>query len=63
MSGDLDIVAPNDELLTEALLSAGFLLDERIGRLGGGFYHPRYSEYGSKLSPASCSMAGRPVTG
>lgn len=46
MSGDLDILAPNDEALADALVGAGFVSDERSGRLFGGFYHPRFPRYG-----------------
>jgi hypothetical protein len=46
MSGDLDLYASNDEALDQCLLEAGFLADERVGRLRGGYYHPRFERYG-----------------
>ena len=46
MSGDMDIVAGNDRALEECLVAAGFLVDNRPGRLKGGYYHPEFSQYG-----------------
>jgi hypothetical protein len=46
MSGDLDLYAPSDAALETALLHAGFVSEERRGRLAGGFYHPEFPEYG-----------------
>jgi hypothetical protein len=46
MSGDLDLYAPSDSALEAALLQEGFVREERLGRLAGGFYHPSYPEYG-----------------
>lgn len=46
MSGDFDLYAPNDEVLHQCLLEAGFVPDERIGRLLGGYYLPGHEEFG-----------------
>lgn len=46
MSGDLDLVAANGLALEASLLRAGFVHEHRRGRLGGGFYHPSFPEYG-----------------
>ena len=46
MSGDFDLFAPNDEVLHRCLLDVGFVPEERIGRLKGGYHHPRFPEYG-----------------
>jgi len=39
-SGDFDFVAAADEAFAEALLTVGFLREDRRGRLRKGFYHP-----------------------
>lgn len=49
MSGDFDVVAGNDEAFAHAMLSSGFTVDERIGRIAGGYYHPAYPRYGVEL--------------
>ena len=46
MSGDLDLYTPSDAALETALRQSGFVLEERCGRLAGGFYHPDFPEYG-----------------
>jgi hypothetical protein len=46
MSGDFDLYAPRDAELEAALLKAGFVREERLGHMTGGFYHPEYPEYG-----------------
>jgi hypothetical protein len=46
MSGDLDLYAPSDAALETSLHHAGFVREERRGRLAGGFYHPEFPEYG-----------------
>lgn len=49
MSGDFDVIAGNDEAFDEALKSAGFKADERVGKLYGGYYHPGFPRYGVEL--------------
>lgn len=46
MSGDFDLYAPHDEVLHECLIQTGFVVDERIGRLAGGYYLPGFDEFG-----------------
>lgn len=46
MSGDLDLYAPDDETLHKCLLDAGFVPEERVGRLRGGYFHPDFRRYG-----------------
>lgn len=46
MSGDFDFFAPNDEVLHRCLLEVGFVVEERVGRLKGGYHHPKFPEYG-----------------
>lgn len=46
MSGDFDLFAPNDAVLDSCLLNAGFMAEERVGRLKGGYHHPLFPEYG-----------------
>lgn len=46
MSGDFDIIAEDDAAFAEAMHHAGFVIDARLGRLLGGFYHPTFPEYG-----------------
>lgn len=46
MSGDFDLFAPNDEVLHQCLIEAGFVADERVGRLIGGYYLPGFEEFG-----------------
>ena len=46
MSGDFDLFAPNDDALHSCLLEAGFVPEERVGRLKGGYHHPGFPEYG-----------------
>lgn len=46
MSGDLDVLAENDEALDAALRSANFVRDERIGRFRLGWVHPAHAGYG-----------------
>jgi hypothetical protein len=40
MSGDLDLVAADDEALAAALAAAGFVRENRQGRRAGGWFHP-----------------------
>jgi hypothetical protein len=40
MSGDFDLVAPHDDIVSEALIEVGFRREDRQGFLFGGFYHP-----------------------
>lgn len=49
MSGDFDVVAGNDDAFAAAMAEAGFLIDERVGRLAGGFHHPDFPRYGVEL--------------
>ena len=49
MSGDFDIIAENDDAFADAMTKCGFVADERVGRLRGGFYHPDHPEYGIEL--------------
>jgi hypothetical protein len=46
MSGDFDLFAPNDKALDRGLRDAGFVAEERLGRLKGGYYHPQFPGYG-----------------
>ena len=46
MSGDLDLYAPSNAALENALLHSGFVREGRRSRLAGGFYHPEFPEYG-----------------
>lgn len=46
MSGDFDLFAPNDEVLDRCLHEAGFVAEERVGRLKGGYHHPEFPAYG-----------------
>lgn len=46
MSGDFDLFAPNDEVLDCCLRAVGFVAEERLGRLRGGYYHPEFPAYG-----------------
>lgn len=46
MSGDFDLFAPNDKVLDRCLREAGFVPEERIGRLKGGYHHPEFPAYG-----------------
>lgn len=57
MSGDFDIIAENDEVFADAVVQGGFVADERVGRLRGGFYHPDHPEYGVEL------VSGPPFNG
>lgn len=49
MSGDFDIIAGNDAAFARAMATAGFKIDEREGKLLGGYYHPDFPEYGVEL--------------
>lgn len=49
MSGDFDVVAANDDAFDKAMRTVGFLADERIGRMSGGYYHPSFPRYGVEL--------------
>lgn len=49
MSGDLDIIAPNNEAFLEAMAESGFSKEDRIGQMPKGFYHPEHPEYGLEL--------------
>jgi len=46
MSGDFDVIAGSDDAFDAALKSVGFKVDERLGRLEGGYYHPNFLRYG-----------------
>lgn len=49
MSGDFDIIAPDDQALSDAMVTNGFLVENRIGEMPKGFYHPQHPEYGFEL--------------
>lgn len=46
MSGDFDLFAPNDQVLDRCLREVGFVAEERLGRLKGGYHHPEFPAYG-----------------
>lgn len=49
MSGDFDIIAPDDEAFLDAMVGNGFLKEDRAGQMPKGFYHPEHPEYGFEL--------------
>jgi hypothetical protein len=46
MSADFDIVAADDAAFERAMEAAGFVAEDRKGRLLRGFYHPDFPAYG-----------------
>jgi hypothetical protein len=40
VSGDLDLVSPDHEALSQALIAVGFRAEDRAGWRRGGWYHP-----------------------
>ena len=46
LSGDLDIIAANDDALDAALCQHGFEREKRAGRLLGGWYFPECPRFG-----------------
>lgn len=46
MSGDFDIIAPDDESFGLAMEENGFIGEDRVGHMPKGFYHPEHPEYG-----------------
>ena len=46
MSGDFDIVAADDKVFDDAMVSTGFVREHRAGRLLIGYYHPDHPAYG-----------------
>lgn len=40
VSGDFDIIYENLALLSDALVSQGFVQEDRLGHINRGFYHP-----------------------
>lgn len=45
-SGDFDFVAVNDEVFEKSMLDAGFIKENRKGKLIIGYYHPDHPRYG-----------------
>jgi hypothetical protein len=46
MSADFDIVAADDAAFEKAMVTSGFVPEDRTGRLLRGFYHPGFPAYG-----------------
>lgn len=49
MSGDFDVVAPNDGAFDRAMAAAGFLSEGGLGHGAGGWFHPSAPQYAVEL--------------